>query len=210
MSRDSQPGPAGHGSHDWGALLLRQQEAYAAAADGRTLTPEETGAILKARAVQLAAAPEAEAGAGTRLDCLEFLLSGESYAVEMSYITQTLPLAEFTPLFCTPSFVLGITNLRGRIISIVDLRRFFELPEVGLCDLNRVIVVSNGTMEFGILADSITGMIALPLCDLQPPPAALTGIREEFLTGVTAERLALLDMGKILTDSRIVVHEEVT
>jgi len=207
MKRDNLTEPEGR---DWGALLRRQQEAFEAVADGRVLSPEETHAILKARAALLATRPEAQAGAGTRLDCLEFLLSGESYAVEMSYITQTLPLAEFTPLFCTPGFVLGITNLRGKIISIVDLRRFFELPEVGLCDLNRVIVVSNGTMEFGILADSITGMIALPLSDLQPPPAALTGIREEFLAGVTAERLALLDMGKILTDSRIVVHEEVT
>ena len=176
--------PAGvHTGLDWAALLERQQAAYAGSADRRVQSPEETQAVLKARAVQLATLPPEDPGAGTRLECLEFLLSGESYAMDLSYITQTLPLSDFTPLFCTPGFVLGITNLRGRIISIVDLRRFFELPEVGLCDLNRVIVVSNGSMEFGILADSIVGMISLPLRDLQPPPAALTGIREEFLAG---------------------------
>jgi purine-binding chemotaxis protein CheW len=200
-----------HHGMDWPAMLERQQLAYAAAADaGGTTSPEETQATLKARAALLAVRLPQEADAASRLDCLEFLLSGESYAMELCYITQTLPLAEFTPLFCTPAFVLGITNLRGKIISIIDLRRFFELPEVGLCDLNRVIVVSLGTMEFGILADSIVGVISLPLEGLQPPPAALTGIREEFLRGVTAERLALLDMGKILSDSRIVVHEEVS
>jgi purine-binding chemotaxis protein CheW len=209
MARDNLDTPVGHTGRDWGALLERQQEAYAALSDGRILSAQETHAILKARAVLLAAPAAQMSESGTRLDCLEFMLSGERYAVEMTFITQTLPLAEFTPLFCTPGYVLGITNLRGRIVSIVDLRRFFELPEVGLCDLNRVIVVSNGTMEFGILADSITGMIFLPVGDLQPPPAALSGIREEFLAGVTAERLALLNMGKILTDSRIVVHEEV-
>jgi len=199
-----------HGRQDWPALLRRLQEAQAASLEERALSPEETCAVLQARAVQLAARPPQEAEEGTLLPCLEFLLSGESYAMDLSYVTQTLPLSDFTPLFCTPGFVLGITNLRGRIISIVDLRRFFELPELGLCDLNRVIVVSNGSMEFGILADSIVGMTSLPLRELQPPPAALTGIREEFLAGVTADRLALLDIGKILNDKRIVVHEEVS
>jgi purine-binding chemotaxis protein CheW len=194
---------------DWPALHRRQQEAIAAAAGERPLSPEETRTILKSRAALLAV-PAQEADPGVRLDCLEFVLSGESYALEMSYITQTLPLSEFTPLFCTPPFVLGITNLRGRIVSIIDLRRFFELPAVGLSDLNRVIVVSNGSMEFGVLADSIVGIRPLPLADLQPVPAALTGIREEFLSGVTADRMALLDIGKILSDKRIVVHEEVT
>ena len=78
-----------------------------------------------------------------------------------------------------------------------------------LSDLNRVIVVSNGSMEFGILADGIAGMRSLERQELLPPPDAFTGLREEFLAGVTAERLALLDMGKIMADPRIVVHEEV-
>jgi purine-binding chemotaxis protein CheW len=199
----------GHRAVDWPALLRRQQRADAADAGGESPGPEENRAILKARAVQLAARPPQESAPGSRLECLEFQLSGESYAMDLSYISQTLPLADFTPLFCTPGYVLGITNLRGRIISIVDLRRFFELPEVGLCDLNRVIVVGDGTMEFGILADRVVGMMSLPLEDLQAPPAALTGLRSEFLTGVTADRLALLDIAKILSDSRILVHEEV-
>jgi purine-binding chemotaxis protein CheW len=200
--------PGEHRTVDWADLLRRQQEAFAEHADaGRD--QQQTRAVLKARAALLAVPPARAAAAGTRLDCLEFQLSGESYAMELSYLTQTLPLTDFTPLFCTPGFVLGITNLRGRIISIIDLRRFFELPEVGLCDLNRVLVVSDGQMEFGILADSVSGVITLPLADLQPAPAALTGIRAEFLAGVTADRLALLDIAKILGDSRIVVQEEV-
>jgi purine-binding chemotaxis protein CheW len=171
--------------------------------------PEATRAVLEARAAQLAARPD-PGPTGPCLECLEFQLSGERYALELSYISQTLPLGEFTPLFCTPPFVLGITNLRGRILSIVDLRRFFELPEVGLSDLNRVLVVGDGTVEFGLLADAITGVISLPAAELKPPPAALTGIREEFLAGVTADCLALLDIAKILRDRRILVYEEVS
>lgn len=193
---------------DWAALLRRQEEAFAASAE-RSLAPDEEQAVLRARAALLARRPADAPEAGDMIECLEFLLSGESYAIELSYIGETLPLADFTPLFCTPPFVLGISNLRGRIISIIDLRRFFELPAIGLSDLNRVIVVGNGAMEFGVLADSIVGMRSLPAGELLPAPDAFTGIREEFLAGVTAERMALLDMGKILADPRVVVHEEV-
>src|SRR5665647_2737662 len=132
---------------DWPALRKRQQAANAAALEERSLSPEAARGVLKARAALLAQRPAQDADQGVRLDCLEFLLSGERHAMEMSFISQTLPLSDFTPLFCTPPFVLGITNLRGRIVPIVDLRRFFELPALGLGDLNRVVVVSNGSME---------------------------------------------------------------
>ena len=208
MAAREHPGSTVKTEIDWSALLKRQETTFAAASE-LSLAPDEDQAVLRARATQLAARPAQGQRAGATIDCLEFLLSGESYAVELSYIDETMPLSDFTPLFCTPPFVLGIINLRGKIISIIDLRRFFELPVIGLSDLNRVIVVGNGTMEFGVLADSIVGMRSIPAKELMPPPAAFTGIREEFLAGVTAERIALLDMGKILADPRVTVHEEV-
>jgi purine-binding chemotaxis protein CheW len=197
-----------HKTIDWTALLRRQEAASAALSEHPAPTPERERAVLKARAAELATTPPA-AGAGERLDCLEFRLSGESYAVEMSFISETVPLADFTPLFCTPPFVVGITNLRGRMVSIIDLRRFFSLPVIGLSNLNRVIVVGDGTMEFGILADAVVGMTSIARSELQPPPATCTGIRDGFLAGVTAGRLALLDLAKLMSDRSIVVHEEV-
>lgn len=194
-------------SIDWAALLKRQEAAFAAT-DAPSRDPEREKALLEERARQLSRPPKRPADA-TGIECLEFMLSGERYAIELSYIAATLPLTDFTPLFCAPSFVLGITNLRGRIISIVDLRRFFELPALGLSDLNRVIVVADDRMEFGVLADSIVGTRTVADGDLRPIPDTFTGPREEFVAGVTAGRLALLDMGRILSDPRMVVHEEV-
>lgn len=192
---------------DWAALLRRQEAAFAET-DLACRTPEREQALLKERARILSHAP-APASDAVQIECLEFVLSGERYAIELSYIAATLPLTDFTPLFCTPPFVLGITNLRGRIISIVDLRRFFELPAPGLSDLNRVIVVGNHQMEFGVLADSILGTRSIPASDFLSTPDTFTGPREDFVAGVSAERLALLDMGRILSDPRIVVHQEV-
>lgn len=195
-------------SIDWASLLTRQQAAFDAVLEERR-DPELEQALLKERARLMSLKPAEDAGSVPRVDCLEFTLSGERYAIPLSFIAATLPLADFTPLFCTPPFVLGIISVRGRIISIVDLRRFFELPAAGLSDLNRVIVVGDGAMEFGVLADRVEGMHSIAVEELHPAPDTFTGMRGEFLAGVTAERLALLDIAKILTDPRLIVHEEV-
>lgn len=196
------------GDIDWAAVHRSLKSAAEALARENAPTPREAKAILKERA-RLLAAPGHSDHLEERIDILEFILSGETYAIETSFIAETFPLVDFTPLFCTPPFVMGIVNVRGRIVSIIDMRRFFDLPVVGLSNLNRVIVVRDGKMEFGLLADSIVGMRSLPLKDLQASLPTLTGIREEFLAGVTADRLVLLDMGKILADKRLIVHEEV-
>lgn len=145
----------------------------------------------------------------TTLDVVEFLLSGERYAVELSSVREVWPMKEYTPLPCTPAFVVGLINIRGQILSVIDIRKFFELPERGLTNLNRVIVLREDRMEFGILADAILGVRVLSLKDLQVSLPTLNGIRSDYFKGVTHDRLIVLDAVKIVTDKRLVVHEEV-
>jgi len=105
--------------------------------------------------------------------------------------------------------VLGIVNLRGEILSVVDIKKFFELPEKGLTDLNKVIVLQSASMLFGILADAILGVRSIARTEIQSSLPTLTGIREDYLTGVTNERVAILDAAKLLSDRKLVVQEEV-
>src|SRR5439155_25417175 len=126
-----------------------------------------------------------------------------------SSVREVYPLKELTPLPCTPPFVLGIINVRGKILSVIDIKKFFDLPEKGLTDLNKVIIVHADEMELGILADALLGVRAIPLEELQPSLPTLTGIRAEYLKGVTKDRLVILDTEKILSDKGIIVHEEV-
>ena len=142
-------------------------------------------------------------------EVVEFLLTPEKYAIELTYINDVCPLKDLRPLPGTPSFVLGIINIRGQIFSIIDLKKFFELPEKGLTNLNRVIVLSSDEMEFGILADAIIGVRAIPMNAIQPSLPTLTGIRAEYLKGVTEDRVVILDGEKILSDENILVHKEV-
>jgi purine-binding chemotaxis protein CheW len=193
---------------DWGRLRRRLEAARTNV--GRELTPDEKQGILSKRAKVLARQLEQDQGAGARLDILEFLLTYETYAIEMRWVAETYPLKELTPLPCTPPFVAGIINVRGRILSVIDIRKFFDLPEKGLTDLNKVIIVHDGEMEFGILADMILGTRSIPVSEVQPPLPTLTGIREEYLKGLTRERTAILDGAKLLTDKKIVVHDEIS
>src|SRR5665647_997435 len=93
---------------------------------------EEQSRILIARAQVLARQPEKEEVAAGRIEIIEFLLAYERYGIESSYIGEVYPLKDLTPIPCTPPFVLGVMNVRGKIISVIDMRKFFELPDKGL------------------------------------------------------------------------------
>jgi purine-binding chemotaxis protein CheW len=173
------------------------------------LETTDTGQVLRARARALARTRERPPAAETLLELLEFRLSQECYALETRHVQEVCPLKELTPLPCTPAFVLGIVNVRGRILPVLDLKQFFGLPEQGLTDLHRIILVRGNDLELGLLADVIVGLRSVPADNLQPSLPTLTGIRSDYLKGVTAERLIVLDLDRILSDPRIIVHEEV-
>src|SRR5690348_15037984 len=97
--------------------------------------------ILRERARKLAMPWEAAGVTGPVLRVIEFHVARERYAVEVQYVREVHPLEELTPLPCTPAFLSGIVNLRGRIVPVMDLRRFFDLQDGGLNDLHRIILV---------------------------------------------------------------------
>lgn len=170
-------------------------------------TPEEIRKILKNRAQVYAREPVDSDENVESIDVLEFRLASESYAIELSFIQEVYPLKALTAVPGVPPFILGIVNVRGKIYSVMDIKKFFELPEKGLSDLNKVIIVQHDGIEFGILADLITGVITVSLKDIQPPLSTLTGIRQEYLKGITRDQLIMLDAEKILTDKTLIVNE---
>lgn len=197
------------GFDDLGALCSRLESLRARLVQTEGMGPDEEEHILRERAKLLSREERSDRDGLAILDVVEFLLSGERYAVELSSVREVWPMKEYTPLPCTPAFVVGLINVRGQILSVVDIRKFFELPERGLTNLNRVIVLREDRMEFGILADAILGVRAVPLKELQVSLPTLNGIRSDYFKGVTHDRLIVLDAVKIVTDKRLVVHEEV-
>lgn len=192
---------------DWAAVRQRLEAARAAAERAWTSDAQTTTRILKARA-QALARESAEAPDAGEVEIVEFKLAHERYGMESAFIREIHRLTNLTPLPCTPAFVLGIVNLRGEIVSVIDIKKFFDLPESGLSDLNKIIVLQSQTMCFGVLADVILGARRVALSELQPSLPTLTGIRAQYLKGVTCERTIVLDAASLLADEAIVVQEQ--
>ena len=97
----------------------------------------------------------------------------------------------------------------GQILSIIDIKKFFDFQEKGLGDLTKFIIVRAGEIVLGILADVVLGSRSIPENQILRSLTTVVNIREEYLRGVTKEDLVVLDVEKILTDKRFIVHEEV-
>lgn len=195
---------------DWRDLARRLEAARTTQQGPVKQDMQERGRILKARARALGRSAARPSDETERLEVLEFILSDERYGLESRYVREVHPLEHLTPLPCTPAFVLGIVNLRGEILSVIDLRSFFDLPERGLTPLSRVIVLEGEGMVFGVLADAITGTRRVAPAELQPTLPTLDGVRQAYLKGVGTDGLVLLDAAKLLTDERIVVDEQIS
>ena len=124
---------------DWTEIHRRMAAAEAAIAHVGWASRDETRAVLKARAEALARESDEGASARELLEVVSFLLGQEKYGVETRYVREVCPMNELTPLPGTPPFVLGVVNVRGQVLSVIDIGKLFDLPQRGVGDLDRII-----------------------------------------------------------------------
>lgn len=193
---------------DWNEIKSRVNSLQESLDRKIILPPEEKRTLLKARAQALAVETKDETAQKESVEIVVFSLASETYGIGSTFIREVYPLKDFTTLPGTPAFVIGIVNVRGQIISVIDLKKFFNLPEKGLGELNKVIIIRNERMEFGILADIIHGTRSISLEEIQTPPVSTVGIGAGYLKGVTNDHIIILDAEKILEDENIIIHQE--
>lgn len=196
-------------SFDWPKIKRRMADAAAVLERSAAPVGEAKTAILEARAKALARELQhQDRQLSGQLEVIEFVLAYERYALEVAHVREVHSLKEITPLPDTPAFVAGIVNVRGQIVSVIDLKRLFQLPDKGLTDLNKAIILKSGHMEFGLLVDAVVGVHRVPSSDIQAPLPALSGARAGYVQGVTAQRVSVLDAQKILADPAILVRAD--
>jgi purine-binding chemotaxis protein CheW len=193
---------------DWSEIKSKVNSLHESLNQKIILPSEEKRSVLKARAKVLAVEKKDESALKEFIEIIEFRLASETYGIETAFIREVYPLKDLTTLPGTPPFVLGIVNVRGQIISVIDLKKFFNLPEKGLGELNKVIIIRNERMEFGILADIIHGTRSVSLDAIQSSPVSTSEIGAGYLRGVTNDHTIILDATKILDDEKIIVHQE--
>lgn len=196
-------------SIDWDEVHRRLEVAREAIEQEADPPEQVREAVLQGRAKALARPSEESAPAEDWLEVVCFELAHETYGLESALVHEVVPLKELTPLPCVPAFVRGIINVRGHIVSVIDIKTFFGLPERGITDLNRVLILRQGRMEFGILADRILGAERVTLGELQTGLPTLTGVRADYLRGITPDRRVILDATRLLNDPALIIDEEV-
>ncbi|WP_439858596.1 chemotaxis protein CheW [Pseudomonas sp. MBLB4136] len=191
----------------WAQIRQRLAEFEQRLAAGFGVDAQERDARLLARTRQWAENGRQEQ-VEEWLEVLTFSISGEQYAIESEHVAEVLPLAQYTPLPGVPPFVLGIVNVRGHIVSLLDLRVLFDLPIGGLSDKNFMAVLRSREMEFGLLIDRVQGIARIRRDGLQKSLANLAGVRAAYLLGVTAEQCTVLDGTRLLSDTSLQIKVE--
>lgn len=188
---------------DWAALRQRADAALALLDPHGPAQASRRTAVLRERARLAAREPAAPPAPGVVLELVEFSLLHESYGVEAASVLEVAHLDSYLPLPGAPAFVLGVVPLRGRMLTIINLKPFFELPERGLTNLNKIVVLREGVTEFGLLADAVSGRLLRVREDaLEPLPPTLVGPRAQFSRGIAPDSVVVLDARRLLRDPR--------
>jgi purine-binding chemotaxis protein CheW len=193
-------------SIDWESLHHRLAASGEALQRKIANPDEETERVLRERAKQLSKPAEIEIEGC--FEVLEFQLGSESYGVNLSYSSGVYFLRDLMPVPVGPSFVIGAVNLQGRVVAVVDLRRWLDLPIGAATDLNRVIALHSGDVEVGILTHGVSGVRSISRSELQCGLPTLTGANAMYLEGLTRDGMILLDVRRLLSDPKLSLEEE--
>lgn len=173
---------------------------------GAELTDEQVAAVFAQRAETLATVPVPRVAAGA-MEVLVFALGDERYAFPSAQVREVRPLGVITPVPGTPAFIAGVTNVRGRVVPILDLRPYFGLP-LGREAAQTVLILTSSQGDVGVIAAAHPVMHSLPPDELDTlPSGASPGLDTTYVRGVTPEFIVVLDAERLLADRRLVIDE---
>ncbi len=136
---------------------------------------------------------------------LTFGLAGEEYGVEILRVREIIGVMDVTAVPRTPEFVKGVINLRGKVISVVDLRLKFGIDEAEHTEETCIIVVAVGGVETGVIVDRVSEVMDIDEADIDDPPSFGAAVDTDYIVGLGK----VADSVKILVDiDRILSAED--
>ncbi|UCC11902.1 MAG: chemotaxis protein CheW [candidate division WOR-3 bacterium] len=136
---------------------------------------------------------------------ITFSLRNEWYGLDINQVIEISNLLEIFYIPSTPGYIRGTINLRGKIVPVVNLKRFFDLPETTTTQDTCIIIVEYEHMKIGLIVDSISEVMELPVNLIQPPLVTLERIKADFLEGEAewdSKLIGLLDLNGIVNAIR--------
>ena len=129
-----------------------------------------------------------------------FCLSNEEYGVDIGAVREIIRLQDITRVPNVPHYVEGLTNLRGRVVPVVDLRKRFGLPAIQDVNNNRIVIVDVDGHDIGVIVDSVNEVLRVSGDCLEPPSSIVTTVDSKYLMGIAklpSRLIILLDVGRV-------------
>jgi purine-binding chemotaxis protein CheW len=139
-------------------------------------------------------------------------LNNEYLCVELEAVREFSKIHNFTQVPCCPDHITGNMNLRGDVLTIIDICGLLNLKACRITELTKVIVADSGEFPVGVIADDILDVIYIKAGDILPVPHSMKKLNEEFVKGAVpygSRMMAILDMKEILSSELLIVNEEV-
>lgn len=152
------------------------------------------------------------AGETVGQEFLIFTLGNEEYGIDILKVQEIRGYDQVTRIANTPAFIKGVTNLRGVIVPIIDLRVKFAQQDVSYDENTVVIVLNFGQRVVGIVVDGVSDVLSLTTEQIRPAPEFAVTLATEYLTGLGSlgERmLILVDIGKLLSSEEMSLVDSV-
>lgn len=172
-------------------------------------TPEER-AIFRERAANLILASDRQDITGL-MSLAVVMLNGEYFGLDLSLVREFTDIRQITPIPCCGDFILGNMNLRGEIVTLVDIRQLLNLSGDGVNDVAKAMVVHLKDIVAGITIDEVCDVIYLQPSEIKAAPTSGHSGNNEYLRGTALYRdkiLGLIDFHKIITEQELVVNQE--
>ncbi len=138
------------------------------------------------------------------LQWVTFKLEGEAYGINVMQVQEVLRVSEITPVPGAPSYILGIINLRGNVVTVLDTRMRFGLPMYESDDASRVVIVESNGNVLGILVDSVAEVVYLRSSEIESAPNVGNDESSKYIQGVYSNEgnlLILVDVNKLLSNN---------
>lgn len=137
------------------------------------------------------------------LQWVTFKLQEEIYGINVMQVQEVLRYTEIAPVPGSPDYVLGIINLRGNVVTVIDTRSRFGLEPGEVTENSRIVIIEAEKQVIGILVDSVAEVVYLRSSEIDTAPNVGTDESARFIQGVSnrdGELLILVDLNKLLSD----------
>ena len=135
-----------------------------------------------------------------------FHMDRETYGINVTQVREVLRITEIAPVPGAPDYVLGIINLRGNVVTVMDTRKRFSLPPTETTDSTRIVIIEVDGQEVGVMVDSVAEVVDIRQSNIEAAPNVGNDDASRYIQGVSSldgNLLILIDLNKLLTDEEL-------